>query len=51
MKRVFLFILASCGLVQAQNLSPANLAGLLYASNFVQWTVPQGDQGAGLVHK
>jgi hypothetical protein len=49
MKRVLLFILASCGLVQAQNnpnVGPANLAGLLYASNFAQWTVPKGDQGS-----
>src|SRR5271165_1807698 len=49
MRRVLLFILAACGLCQAQqqpNLGPANLAGLLYASNFAQWTVPQGDQGA-----
>jgi hypothetical protein len=45
-KRLMLLLCALCGVAQAQNLGPANLAGLLYASNFAQWSVPQGDQGA-----
>jgi hypothetical protein len=41
MRKLLLLLFLVPQIVHAQ----ANIAGLLYASNFASWTVPQGNQG------
>lgn len=47
MKKLLIGILTLASSLHAQNLpgGPANVAGTLYASNFANWTVPQGNNG------